>query len=97
MTMRRLDATISVIHDIVKRGEYYDSRTTDFLPSGRKENDAGGVLQTNRDCNDYNQRLEKEEHESGIREDHADLWIREDHADLCSTRSDPGVFAFRCL
>ena len=73
MTMRRLDATISVIHDIVKRGEYYDSRTTDFLPSGRKENDAGGVLQTNRDCNDYNQRLEKEEHESGIREDHADL------------------------
>ena len=50
--------------------------------------DASGVLQTNRDCNDYNQRLEKEEHESGI---------REDHANLCGTRSDSGVFAFRCL
>ena len=71
MTIWLLNAIISVIHDIVKRGECNDSRTTDFLSFGRKENDASGVLQTNRDCNDYNQRLEKEEHESGIREDHA--------------------------
>ena len=73
MTIWRLNATISVIHDAEKRGECNDSRTTDFLSFGRKENDASGVFQTNWNSNDYNQRLEKEEHESGIREDHADL------------------------